>query len=269
METLLRDSADIYKEVARKMKFVETTKGKYPNVTCKDAPVPPRYPVPTCPCDRLCEISQSMHPAMEGRVFYMCSDRRQYCTCYFFQWIDGPEMYDDYLLEPSNSILGGGGAWSAKTWRRIVRPPPSPPKLWRVDETTPKAPPMVRCEHCQDMTRWCPLYGPDTLDESWKVFDEETRQENLLWNAERKRKRDEEDLKRKLLEEELEADRKVREVQKKAKEKTREEEQLFRNHVVDKSPASKVSTTFDLLLICCVAALHTTSALDDPWHMTI
>ncbi|CAM0876291.1 unnamed protein product [Alopecurus aequalis] len=260
MGTLLRDSADIYKEVARKMKFVETTKGKYPNVTCKDAPVPPRYPVPTCPCDRLCEISQSMHPATAGRAFYMCSDTRQYCTCYFFQWIDGPEMYDDYLLEPSNSILGG--PWSAKTWRRIVRPPPSPPKLWRLDQTTPKAPPMVWCEHYQDMTRWCPLYGPDTLDESWKVFDEETRQENLLWNIERKRKRDEEDLKRKLLEEELEADRKVRENTYKIWCRTG-------GVPADKSPASKVSATFDLLIICCVAALNTTGALDYPWHMTI
>lgn len=56
-----------------------------------------------------------------------------------------------------------------------MRPPPSPPKYWKLHETTPKAPPLVWCEHCQDMTRWCPLYGPDTLDESWKVFDEEKK----------------------------------------------------------------------------------------------
>ena len=77
------ESGDIYKELARKMEFVETTKGKYPNVLCKDAPVPPRYPVPICPCDRVCEISQSMQPATAGRAFYMCSDRRVSYLTYF------------------------------------------------------------------------------------------------------------------------------------------------------------------------------------------
>lgn len=70
------DSPDIYKELARKMKIVERTKGKYPNVSCKDAPVPPMYPVPNCPCGKACQISQSMHAATAGRAFYMCSDRR-------------------------------------------------------------------------------------------------------------------------------------------------------------------------------------------------
>lgn len=70
------DSLDIYKELARKMKIVERTKGKYPNVSCKDAPVPPMYPVPNCPCGKACQISQSMHAATAGRAFYMCSDTR-------------------------------------------------------------------------------------------------------------------------------------------------------------------------------------------------
>lgn len=125
------------------------------------------------------------------------------------------------------------GPWPAETWTRLVRPPPSPPALWKIDETTPKAPPLVWCEHCQDMTRWCPLYGPDTLEESWKVFDEEQRQENEIWKRERKRKQAEEVVKRKLLEEELEKDRKEREVQAKRRkeEQAREREEERRNEM--------------------------------------
>lgn len=65
----------------------------------------------------------------------------------------------------------------ADTWTRAVRPPPSPPEVWQPDETIPLVPDAVWCEHCQDITRWCPKYGPDTLDESWKVFDKELRKE--------------------------------------------------------------------------------------------
>ena len=71
---LFLDSLNIYEEIARKMKLVKTTKGKYPDTSCKDVVVPPRYPVPKCPCGKPCEISQSKHPATAGRVFYMCSD---------------------------------------------------------------------------------------------------------------------------------------------------------------------------------------------------
>jgi hypothetical protein len=42
------DSQDMWEPIACQIKFVETTKGKYPNVSCKDAPVLPRYPVPKC-----------------------------------------------------------------------------------------------------------------------------------------------------------------------------------------------------------------------------
>ena len=58
-----------------------------------------------------------------------------------FQWIDGPEIYDDYLLSPDIGILLG--PWPAETWTRLVRPAPSPPAVWKLDTTTPKAPPMV------------------------------------------------------------------------------------------------------------------------------
>jgi len=65
------------------------------------------------------------------------------------------------------------------------------------------------------------------LEESWKVFDEEQRQENEIWKRERKRKQAEEVVKRKLLEEELEKDRKEREVQAKRRkeEQAREREE--------------------------------------------
>jgi len=80
------------------------------------------------------------------------------------------------------------------------------------------------------MTRWCPLYGPDTLDESWKVFDEEQRQENEIWQRERKRKQAEEAMERQLLEEEFEKNRKEREVEAKRRKeeraKEREEEEM-------------------------------------------
>ena len=136
-----------------------------------------------------------------------------------------PVVYDDYLLTPYVRILSG--PWPAATWERLVRPPPPPPALWKLDETTPKAPPLVWCEHCQDMTRWCPLYGADTLDESWKVFDEEQRQKDEIRHRERKRKKAEEAVKRQLLKEELEKDRKEREVLAKRMKEERAKEQMM------------------------------------------
>lgn len=144
-------------------------------------------------------------------------------------------MYDDYLLSPYVGILLGSSP--AETWKRLVRPPPPPPALWKLDETTPKAPPLVWCEHCQDMTRWCPLYGADTLEESWKVFDEEQRQENEIWRRERKRKQAEEALKRELLEVELEKDRKEREIQ--AKRRKEEEAKERENERMNEEEESK------------------------------
>ena len=62
----LLDYVYIY-EVARNMKFVETTKGKYHNISCKDAWVPPRYLVPNFPWAKPYNISQSTHSATAGR----------------------------------------------------------------------------------------------------------------------------------------------------------------------------------------------------------
>lgn len=62
--------------IVRQMKFAKMTKGKYPNVSCKDAPMPPRYPVPECCCRKPCYITESMHPATGGRAYYVCSNDR-------------------------------------------------------------------------------------------------------------------------------------------------------------------------------------------------
>jgi NAD-dependent dihydropyrimidine dehydrogenase PreA subunit len=43
------------------------------------------------------------------------------------------------------------------------------------------------------MTRWCPLYGLDTQEESWKVFDEEQCVENLKCYKECKKRKAEEE----------------------------------------------------------------------------
>ena len=108
---------------------------------------------------------------------------------------------------------------------RLVRSPPSPPPLWKVDQTTPKAPPLVWCEHCQDMTRWCPLYGANTLDESWKVFDEERRQQDLIGRREYEKKRKQEWLKRQEIEKMMKETQKKKEVEAKRK---KEEEAMER-----------------------------------------
>jgi PDZ domain-containing secreted protein len=82
------------------------------------------------------------------------------------------------------------------------------------------------------MTRWCPLYGADTLDESWKVFDEEMRQERLEWYNDWKKKDDEDYARRQKIEElvketerkkEVEAKRKKEEEAKEREEKRRKQ----------------------------------------------
>lgn len=70
------DSPDMWTEIARQMKFAESTKGKYPNMSSKDAPVLPRYPVPNCCCGKTCHIQQSNYHTTAGRAFYRCPDTR-------------------------------------------------------------------------------------------------------------------------------------------------------------------------------------------------
>ena len=117
-----------------------------------------------------------------------------------------------------------------------MRRPPPPPAIWKLDETTPKAPPLVWCEHCQDMTRWWPLYGPDTLDESWKVFDEDKRKENLRYHMERKKRKAEEHVRRQEIEDMIKESRKKNEIEaKRKKEEEAREREAKRRKLFDDS----------------------------------
>lgn len=103
-------------------------------------------------------------------------------------------MYDDYFLIETASMATNNNKKPANKWVRAV-PPPPPPSLWLPDQTTLKNPDPVWCEHCQDITRWCPIYGANTLEEAWKVFDEVLRKEQERLNIqyeERHRRREEE-----------------------------------------------------------------------------
>jgi hypothetical protein len=44
----------------------------YPDVSSKDAPVPPELPVSNCDCGRLDWVCQSKHPDTAARYFYLC-----------------------------------------------------------------------------------------------------------------------------------------------------------------------------------------------------
>ena len=130
-----------------------------------------------------------------------------------------------------------------------MRPPPPPPAIWKLDQTTPKAPPLVWCEHCQDMTRWCPLYGPDTLDESWKVFEEEERQASIRYKMEKKKREDEAQVRRQELEERMKETRKRNEIEAKRKkeEEAREREEKRRKQLDDsKEWLNKANTKWKL-----------------------
>ena len=48
----------------------------YPDISCKDAPVPPALPVPNCDCGKPAQVTQSMHPDTAARAYYTCSDYR-------------------------------------------------------------------------------------------------------------------------------------------------------------------------------------------------
>jgi hypothetical protein len=43
-----------------------------PDVSSKDAHVPPELPVPNCDCGRLAWVCQSKHPDTAARCFYIC-----------------------------------------------------------------------------------------------------------------------------------------------------------------------------------------------------
>jgi hypothetical protein len=50
----------------------------YPDVSSKDAHVPPELPVPNCECGRLAWVCQSKHPDTAARCFYLCGGFNAY-----------------------------------------------------------------------------------------------------------------------------------------------------------------------------------------------
>ena len=92
------------------------------------------------------------------------------------------------------------------------------------------------------------LYGPDTLDESWKVFEEEQRQESLRYKMERKKREDEAQVRRQELEERMKETRKKNEIEaKRKKEEAREREEKRRKQFDDsKERLTKANTKWKL-----------------------
>ena len=59
----------------------------YPDVSCKDAPVPPEEPIPNCDCGHPAHVSQSRHQDTTARCFYTCySCSVSHCALYFSYW---------------------------------------------------------------------------------------------------------------------------------------------------------------------------------------
>ncbi|CAO2189186.1 unnamed protein product [Urochloa humidicola] len=85
-------------ELWRQRKWKDRPKNLYPDVSCKDAPVPPAVPVPNCDYGNPAKVKQSNHPDTAARAYYLCGDHRDWEMCNFFQWIDGPEMFDPRIL---------------------------------------------------------------------------------------------------------------------------------------------------------------------------
>jgi hypothetical protein len=51
----------------------------YPDVSCKDAPVPPDLPMPKCDYGRSAWVCQSKHLDTTARCFYLCGDFNVRC----------------------------------------------------------------------------------------------------------------------------------------------------------------------------------------------
>ena len=54
----------------------------YPDVSSKDAPVPPDLPVPKCDCGRPTDVMQSRHPETATRCFYTYSSFSVSICCF-------------------------------------------------------------------------------------------------------------------------------------------------------------------------------------------
>ncbi|TVU34630.1 hypothetical protein EJB05_16471 [Eragrostis curvula] len=121
---------------------------QYPRVSSVDGPVPPTLPVPNCECGHPAVVQQSRHRVTAARAFYECRSDE----CFFFQWIDGQEMYDPrILLFPWNRK-----SFEYKAFKRWVPPPPNPPPMTN-DEKVAAArlrvrnPPLCHCEYWSEL----------------------------------------------------------------------------------------------------------------------
>ncbi|CAO2047495.1 unnamed protein product [Urochloa humidicola] len=132
-------------ELWRQRKWKDRPKNLYPDVSCKDAPVPPAVPIPNCDCGNPAKVKQSNHPDTAARAYYLCGDHRDWEMCNFFQWIDGLEMFDPRILHFKQ--------WRStpyEKFKRWVPPPPNPPPMTAEEKKEASArrmanPPLCNC----------------------------------------------------------------------------------------------------------------------------
>jgi hypothetical protein len=101
-----------------------------------EGPVLPSFPEPLCFCGIPAEVKQSRRRETAARAYYMCCVKYEvlpncgstivYQPCEFFQWIDGPEMYDPRILMFPHNEEETSPWCSFKRW---VPPPPNPPPM--------------------------------------------------------------------------------------------------------------------------------------------
>ncbi|KAF8665182.1 hypothetical protein HU200_054158 [Digitaria exilis] len=60
-----------------KKKWKDRSQKNYPDVSSKDAPVPPALPSPQCECGKPARVTQSMRPDTAARAYYKCGDHRK------------------------------------------------------------------------------------------------------------------------------------------------------------------------------------------------
>ncbi|RCV06566.1 hypothetical protein SETIT_1G173000v2 [Setaria italica] len=115
-----------------------------------DAPVPSAHLVPDWSCGMPAEVKQSRHPKIVGRAFYVCKwkfDPMPATSCNFFQWIDGPDIYDPriHLFSYVSTELK-----PYHQFRRWVPPPANPPRMTEEEKQEVacrrvRDPPMCKC----------------------------------------------------------------------------------------------------------------------------
>ncbi|KAF8759276.1 hypothetical protein HU200_010312 [Digitaria exilis] len=92
-----------------KKKWKDRAQKNYPDVSSKDAPVPPALPSPQCECGKPARVTQSMHPDTAARAYYKYGDHRK---------VDERIL----LFRPSSSK-------NYESFQRWLPPPPNPPPM--------------------------------------------------------------------------------------------------------------------------------------------